>query len=43
MSRAARVAFVFWGSPAFAPVRCLRGEVGALLVWEDPSGDLPVG
>ena len=43
MSRAARAAFVFWGGPAFAPVRCLRGEVGALLVREDPSGDLPVG
>jgi hypothetical protein len=43
MSRAARAAFVFWGGPAFAPVRCLRGEVGALLVREDPSGDLPAG
>jgi hypothetical protein len=43
MSRAARAAFVFWGGPAFAPVRCLHGEVGALLVREDPSGDLPAG
>jgi hypothetical protein len=43
MSRAARAAFVFWGGPAFAPVRCLRVEVGALLVQEDPSGDLPAG
>jgi hypothetical protein len=42
-SRAARAAFVFWGCPAFAPVRRLRTEVGALLVREDPSGDLPVG
>jgi hypothetical protein len=42
-SRAARAAFVFWGCPAFAPVRCLRAEVGAPLVREDPSGDLPVG
>jgi hypothetical protein len=42
-SRAARAAFVFWGCPAFAPVRRLRAEVGALLVREDPSGDLPVG
>jgi hypothetical protein len=41
--RAARAAFVFWGSPTFAPVRRLRAEVGAPLVWEDPSGDLPVG
>jgi hypothetical protein len=43
MSRAARAAFVFWGYPAFAPVRCLCSEVGAPLVREDPSGDLPVG
>jgi hypothetical protein len=43
MSRAARAAFVFWGGPAFAPVRRLRAEVGAPLVREDPSGDLPVG
>jgi hypothetical protein len=42
-SRAARVAFVFWGCPAFAPVRRLCVEVGAPLVREDPSGDLPVG
>jgi hypothetical protein len=42
-SRAARAAFVFWGCPAFAPVRCLCVEVGAPLVREDPSGDLPVG
>jgi hypothetical protein len=34
---------VFWGCPAFAPVRCLCVEVGAPLVREDPSGDLPVG
>jgi hypothetical protein len=42
-SRAARAAFVFWGCPAFAPVRRLYAEVGAPLVREDPSGDLPVG
>jgi hypothetical protein len=42
-SRAARATFVFWGCPAFAPVRRLRAEVGAPLVREDPSGDLPVG
>jgi hypothetical protein len=42
-SRAARAAFVFWGCPAFAPVRRLCAEVGASLVREDPSGDLPVG
>jgi hypothetical protein len=42
-SRAARVAFVFWGCPAFAPVRRLCAEVGAPLVREDPSGDVPVG
>jgi hypothetical protein len=42
-SRAARAAFVFWGCPAFAPVWRLRAEVGAPLVREDPSGDLPVG
>jgi hypothetical protein len=34
---------MFWGCPAFAPVRCLCAEVGASLVREDPSGDLPVG
>jgi hypothetical protein len=42
-SRAARAAFMFWGGPAFAPIRCLRAEVGAPLVREDPSGDLPAG
>jgi hypothetical protein len=42
-SRAARAAFVFWGCPTFAPVRRLYAEVGAPLVREDPSGDLPVG
>jgi hypothetical protein len=42
-SRAARAAFVFWGCPAFAPVRRLCAEVGAPLVREDPSGDLPMG
>jgi hypothetical protein len=42
-SRTARAAFVFWGCPAFAPVRCLCAEVDAPLVREDPSGDLPVG
>jgi hypothetical protein len=42
-SRAARAAFVFWGCPAFATVRGLRAEVGAPLVREDPSGDLPMG
>jgi hypothetical protein len=42
-SRAARAAFVFWGYPAFAPVRRLHAEVGAPLVREDLSGDLPVG
>jgi hypothetical protein len=42
-SRAARAAFVFWGCPAFALVRRLRAEVGALLVREDLSGDLPAG
>jgi hypothetical protein len=42
-SRAARAMFVFWGGPAFAPVRRPRVEVGAPLVREDPSGDLPVG
>jgi hypothetical protein len=41
--RTARAAFVFWGCPAFAPVRHLRAEVGAPLVPEDPSGDLPMG
>jgi hypothetical protein len=34
---------VFWGCPAFALVRRFRAEVGAPLVREDPSGDLPVG
>jgi hypothetical protein len=43
MSRAARAAFVFWGCPAFAPVRRLRAEVGAPLIREDLSGDLPRG
>jgi hypothetical protein len=43
MSRAARAAFVFWGGPAFALVRRLHAEVGAPLVWEDLSGDLPEG
>jgi hypothetical protein len=43
MSRAAKAAFVFWGGPAFAPVRRLRAEVGAPLVREDLSGDLPEG
>jgi hypothetical protein len=42
-SRAARAAFVFWGYPVFAPVRRLYAEVGAPIVREDPSGDLPVG
>jgi hypothetical protein len=42
-SRAARAAFVFWGGPAFAPVRRPRAEVGAPLVREDLSGDLPEG
>jgi hypothetical protein len=42
-SCAARAAFVFWGCPAFASVRRLCAEVGAPLVQEDPSGDLPVG
>jgi hypothetical protein len=42
-SRAARAAFVFWGGPAFATVRGLHAEVGAPLVREDPSGDLPMG
>jgi hypothetical protein len=42
-SRAARAAFVFWGCPAFASVRRLRAGVGAPLVREDLSGDLPVG
>jgi hypothetical protein len=43
MSRAARAAFVFWGGPTFAPVRRLDAEVGAPLVREDLSGDLPEG
>jgi hypothetical protein len=34
---------MFWGCRAFAPVRRLCAEVGAPLVREDPSGDLPVG
>jgi hypothetical protein len=42
-SRAARAAFVFWGCPAFAPVRRLCTEVGASLVREDPSGNLSMG
>jgi hypothetical protein len=42
-SRAARAAFVFWGGPAFAPVRRLRAEVGAPLFREDLSGDLSEG
>ena len=42
-SRAARAAFMFWGGPAFAPVRRPRAEVDAPVVWEDPSGDLPEG
>jgi hypothetical protein len=42
-SRAARAAFVFCGGPAFAPVRRLRAEVGAPIVREDLSGDLPEG
>jgi hypothetical protein len=42
-SHAARAAFVFWGGPAFAPVRRPRAEVGAPLVREDLSGDLPEG
>jgi hypothetical protein len=43
MSRAARAAFVFWGGLAFAPVWRLRAEVGAPLIREDLSGDLPEG
>jgi hypothetical protein len=43
ISRAVRAAFVFWGGPAFAPVRRLLAEVGAPLVREDLSGDLPEG
>jgi hypothetical protein len=43
VSRAARAAFVFWGGPAFAPVWRLHVEVGAPLVREDLSGDLPGG
>ena len=42
-SRVARAAFVFWGCPVFATVRGLRAEVGAPLIREDPSGDLPMG
>jgi hypothetical protein len=41
MSRAARVAFVFWGGPAFAPGWRPHAEVDAPLAWEDLSGDLP--
>src|SRR5688572_20991877 len=41
--RAARAAFVFWGGPAFAPVRRPSAEVGAPLVQEDSSGDLSEG
>jgi hypothetical protein len=43
ISRAARAAFVFWGGPAFALVRRLHAEVGAPLIQEDLSGDLPEG
>jgi hypothetical protein len=43
MPRAARVAFVFWGGPAFAPGWCLHAEAGPPLVREDLSGDLPWG
>jgi hypothetical protein len=43
ISRAARAAFVFWGGPAFTPVRRLHAEVSAPLVREDLSGDLPEG
>jgi hypothetical protein len=43
MPRAARAAFVFWGGPAFAPGWRLHAEVGAPLVREDLSGDLPEG
>jgi hypothetical protein len=43
MSRAARAAFVFWGGPAFALVRRPRAEVGAPVIREDPSEDLPEG
>jgi hypothetical protein len=43
MSRAARAVFVFWGGPAFAPVRRLHTEADAPLVREDLSGDLPEG
>jgi hypothetical protein len=42
-SRATRAAFVFWGCPAFAPVRRLHAEVSAPLIREDLSGDLPEG
>jgi hypothetical protein len=42
-SRAAKAAFMFWGGPAFAPVRRLRAKVGAPLIREDLSGDLPEG
>jgi hypothetical protein len=43
MSHVARAAFVFWGGLAFALVRRLHAEVGAPLVREDLSGDLPEG
>jgi hypothetical protein len=43
MPRAARVAFVFWGGPAFAPRWRLRAEAGPPLTREDLSGDLPEG
>jgi hypothetical protein len=42
-SRAARAAFVFLGYPAFAPVRRLLRGGWCSPVWEDPTGDLPVG
>jgi hypothetical protein len=42
-SRAARTTFVFWGCPAFEPIRRLHAEVGAPLVREDLSGDLSEG
>jgi hypothetical protein len=43
MSRAARATFVFWGGPSFTPVRRLHAKVGAPLVQEDLSGELPEG
>jgi hypothetical protein len=44
-SRAARAAFVFWGCPAFAPVRHLCTEIGAPLhlggsEWGSASGQM---